>query len=269
MSGILEILSEYEGGHQLLILYLVCLVYLWRTEKDADRRMVLVYLPFLCLILFLLPPVYKIYGKLDSARTYYRLLWMLPMSVSIVYSGVKLVGEKLWAGLAILCGLIICSGQFVYSNENILKAENRLHLPQMVLDISDYLMNETGGRQTMAAMPVGLVQFVRQYNSDIMMPYGREMQMGSYYNEVYEAMEQSPVDVGTLCRALDKYDCEFLVIEATKEIRGSLEDEGLDYLADVDGYRIWHCPYAQEFRDAAAKYQEEAAGQEDQDTTWE
>lgn len=270
MSGILEILSEYEGGHQLLLLYLICLIYLWKTEKNKSRRMILVYLPTICLLLFVLPPVYRIYGKLDSVRTYYRLLWMLPMSLTIAWSGVKLFQEKLWAGLAIVCGLVICSGQFVYSNENILKAENRLHLPQMVLDVSDYLMNETGGEQTMAAMPVGLVQFVRQYNTKIMMPYGREMQMGSYYNEVYEAMEQDPVNAVTLCEALDRYDCEFLVIEATKEIQGSLKEQGLDYLADVDGYSIWHCPYAQEFRDAAAKYREEdAESAEEADTTWE
>ena len=255
MKGILEILSEYEGGRLLFPLYLICLFYLSKCEKDRSRKILLLWLPLLCLVMFLLPPVYQIYGEIDGVRTYYRLLWILPVSLTIAYSGVKIFAANLRAGLAAICALVILSGQFVYSNENILKAENRLHLPQMVLDISDFLMNETGGEKTMAAMPVGLVQFIRQYNAKILMPYGREMQMGSYYNEVYEAMENtSPVNAQKLCEALDRYDCEFLVIEAAKEIDGSLEKEGLTYLADVDGYSIWHCPYAQEFRDAAVQY---------------
>lgn len=255
MKGILEILNEYEGGRLLFLLYLLCLAYLAKNEKDRNRRILLVFLPLLCLATFLLPPVYWIYGKIDGVRTYYRLLWILPMALTIAYSGVKIFAANLRTGLAVICALVVLSGQFVYSNENILKAENRLHLPQMVLDISDFLMNETGGEETMAAMPVGLVQFVRQYNVKILMPYGREMQMGSYYNEVYEAMEGTdPVNASKLCEALDRYDCEFLVIEAAKKVDGSLEKEGLTYLADVDGYSIWYCPYAQEFRDAAAQY---------------
>lgn len=255
MNSIRSILYEYEGGHLLLLLYLVCLVYLFCKEKSKDRRILFVYLPLLLLTAFFLPPVFAIYSKIDSARTYYRLLWMLPASMTIVYSSLKLFSSNLRMGLVVICGVIVLSGDYVYANENILKAENRLHLPQMILDISDYLMNETGGEQTMAAMPVGLVQFVRQYNAKILMPYGREMQMGSYYNEVYESLEQTdPVDAKELCSALDLYNCEFLVIEAAKEVRGDLTDYGLTYLADVDGYSIWHCPYAQEFRDAAAEY---------------
>ena len=255
MKGILEILNAYNGGKLLLALYLVCLIYLWRYEKSRNQRLLLVWLPLFFLLLFLLPPVCRIYSRIDSARTYYRLLWILPMTLTIAYSGVRIFAANLRAGLAVMCALIVLSGQYIYSNENILKAENRLHLPQMVLDISDYLMNETNGEETMAAMPVGLVQFVRQYNARIMMPYGREMQMGSYYNEVYEAMEQTePVNAEKLCKALDQYDCEFLVIEAVKRIDGDLEEEGLTYHADVDGYSIWYCPYAQEFRDAAAEY---------------
>lgn len=255
MSSIRTILYEYEGGQLLFLLYLVCLAYLFFREKSRDRRILFVYLPLVLLTAFFLPPVFALYSKIDSARTYYRLLWMLPASMTIVYSSLKLFASNLRMGLIVICGIIVLSGNYVYSNENILKAENRLHLPQMILDISDYLMNETGGEQTMAAMPVGLVQFVRQYNAKILMPYGREMQMGSYYNEVYEAMEQSdPVNAGALCKALNLYNCEFLVIEAAKTIQGDLTDYGLTYLADVDGYSIWHCPYAQEFRDAAAAY---------------
>ncbi len=255
MNVILDVVNEFEGSKLLFLLYLVSLVFLLYKEKDKNRRLLLVYLPLVCLILFFMPPVYQLYGRIDSVRTYYRLLWLLPMSLTIIYSGFKLMAGNVRIGMVVMCCLIVLSGEFVYHNENILKAENRLHIPQMILDISDYLMNETNGEETMAAMPAELVQFVRQYNAKILMPFGRDMLMGSYYNEVYAAMEQTdPVDAHQLCGALELYNCEFLVIEADKKVDGDLEEEGLEYLANIDGYHIWHCPYAQAYKDKIAEY---------------
>lgn len=257
MSGILQIVNEFEGGKLLFLLYLICLGYLLAKERDKSRRILLCYLPLICLVLFFLPPVYRLYGAIEGTRTYYRILWLLPMSATTIYAGLKAMTGNIQMGMVVMCGLFVLSGECVYENENILKAENRLHLPQMILDISDYLMNETGGEETMAAMPAELVQFVRQYNTKILMPYGRDMQMGSYYNEVYEAMEQSgSVDADRLCRALETYNCEFLILEEDKEVDGSLEDNGLELLATVDGYRIWHCPYAQNYWEQVSEYYE-------------
>ena len=123
MKGILEILNAYNGGKLLLALYLVCLIYLWRYEKSRNQRLLLVWLPLFFLLLFLLPPVCRIYSRIDSARTYYRLLWILPMTLTIAYSGVRIFAANLRAGLAVMCALIVLSGQYIYSNENILKAE--------------------------------------------------------------------------------------------------------------------------------------------------
>jgi hypothetical protein len=258
VSGIFQVVNEFEGGKLLLLLYLISLGYLLLRERDKNRRILLCYFPLICLIVFFCPPVYKVYGKIESIRTYYRLLWLLPMSVTTIYTGLKIMVGNIQMGMVVMCGLFVLSGSFVYENENILKAENRLHLPQMILDISDYLMNETNGEETMAAMPEELVQFVRQYNTKILMPYGRDMQMGAYYNEVFDAMEQTdPVNADKLCAALEDYNCEFLVIEDDREIDGSLEENGLELLGDVDGYHIWHCPYAQNYRDKIAEYYEE------------
>ena len=246
MNEILQILVEYSGTGMLLILYAVAVGYLVYRERTPGKRLLLITLPLLILLVFLIPPVYDLYSSLDGSETYYRLLWMMPMALTIAYAGVLLFRENLSTGLLVLCGLIVLCGEYVYDNENILDAENRLHIPQMVLNVSDFLMNETGGERTVVAMPSALVQYVRQYNAMIVMPYGREMLMGDYYNQVYEAMEETdPVEAQSLCEALDLYDCEYLVIETLKvlEMDGALEDYDLTFLADVDGYSIYHCPY--------------------------
>lgn len=246
MNEIIQILVEYSGTGMLLLLYAASVGYLVWKERTPGKRMLLIVLPILILFVFLIPPVYELYSSLDGSETYYRLLWMIPMTLTIAYAGVLLFSENLSTGVLVMCCLIVLCGEYIYDNENILDAENRLHIPQMVLDVSDFLMNETGGERTIAAMPSALVQYVRQYNAMIVMPFGREMLMGDYYNPVYEAMEETdPVEAKALCEALEQYDCEYLVIETVKVLamEGSLEDYDLTFLSDVDGYSIYHCPY--------------------------
>lgn len=250
MNSVLQIIYDYTGTGLVFILYLIALGYLIWKEKDRGRQILILLLPVLILIVFLLPPVYQIYSTLDGSETYYRLLWMIPQTLTIAYAGVVMFRDNLRTGLVILCALIVLSGSYVYDNENILAAENRLHIPQMVLNVSDYIMNETGGERTVAAMPIALAQYTRQYTSMIVMPFGREMLMGNYYNPVYEALEETdPVQADALCEALEQYDCEYLVIETLKvlEMDGDLADYGLTFLADVDGYSIYHCPYWDEY----------------------
>lgn len=257
MTEIRNILIRYEGSGKFLLLYAAAFLFLLFREKDQVRRIVFVWFPLVWMVLFALPPVYQIYSRLDGSGTYYRLLWLIPGSLSIVWSIVKLFKEKMGLGIAVGCGLIILCGEYTYTNENILPAENRLHLPQMVVDISDTIMNDTGGKETTAAMPVGLVQFVRQYNAKIILPYGREMQMGSYYNPVYEAMENTdPLNAEKLLTALDDYDCGYLVMETAKvlPVDEDLEKGGLVFLADVDGYRIYRCPYEAEIQKLYDQY---------------
>lgn len=257
MSRIWSVLTDYEGSGALSLLYLAALICLLVREKDRVRRLLFLWLPLACLVVFLLPPFYRLYSKLDGAGTYYRILWLIPAGLTIGWSAVLLFRERIRTGLVVACALIILCGEYTYSNENMLKAENRLHIPQMVLDISDFIMNETGGEQTTAAMPAGLVQFVRQYNAKIIMPYGRDMMMGDYYNPVYYAMEKTdPINPSELLDALDQYDCGFLVIETSKvlAVNDALEEGGLTFLADVDGYRIYRCPYEEEMQELYQQY---------------
>ncbi len=146
------------------------------------------------------------------------------------------------------CALVVLCGSLVYSkdNINIRQADNRLHLPQMVMNICDIIMNDTGGEVTMAAMPVGLTQFVRQYDSRIQMPYGREMQMPVYegfYHSVYDAMENTePIDPDKLVAAMDEYDCNYAVLEAARPMSKDPKESGLVLIGNTDGYDIYVCP---------------------------
>ena len=242
MSEIVKIFAQYEGSGYFMVLYTAAFLYLFITERDRLLRAVFLYMPFILWILFFLPPFHTLYTKVEGSETYYRMLWMIPVTFTILYAGVHLFRRKILAGTAIMILMLILCGNYVYNNDNILKAENRLHLPQLVLDICDCITRDSGGEKVMVAMPANVVQFVRQYDSRIMMPYGREMlmpQWSNVTNDVYEQIEADVISAEGMAAAADQYSCGYIVLEGKKKVDGDLADYGYEKLQTVDGYDVY------------------------------
>ena len=95
---------------------MLALLYLWMAEKNKTARAILVYGASVIQILFFVPLFYYGYQLLD-AGTYYRILWLLPMTVTIAYTAVKILGRYPMGSIVIgLCMIMIC-GKYVYSND--------------------------------------------------------------------------------------------------------------------------------------------------------
>ena len=189
------IFKNYMGFHEggfLAVIYLLVLLYLWIAEKERTRRVIFVYVPTLLLVLFFCPVFRKLFvAALDDSETYYRLLWLLQMSLVSAYGLVKLWRKHAKIGLVLTCVAVICAGNYVYDSEHITKAENAYHIPQVAVEVAELISPEEG--YTMALVPADLVYYIRQYDSNIAMPYGREMLIArwDYYNAMYEAMEEA------------------------------------------------------------------------------
>lgn len=246
MTEIISTVIEYMGEGFVPVVYVIALIALFRLEKDRAVRMIFGWLPLLILVAFLLPPAHTIYSKVDGADTYYRILWMLPMIVTIAACGVRVLRERLLLGTAILCVVAVVSGRYMYtaSNTNLVAAENRLHIPNDVIRVCDTITNDAAGEETMAAVPAELVQFVRQYDSRIDLAYGREMLMPQYSrytaNAVYEAMErEDSIDAEALASACRQYSCSYIVINASRTMVGDLTDYGCTVVTDLGSYVVY------------------------------
>ncbi len=246
MSEITRILFAYMGVGFVLVLYVVCLLLLLKREKDQMIRLLLGWLPLVILILFFLPPFYYVYSKIDGADTYYRVLWLLPVSVTIAYEGISLLKERLLLATAVMILVAGMTGAYMYSTQNqvLQPAENRLHMPNAVLTVCDTITNDMTTEEVVAAMPSELVQFVRQYDTRIELAYGREMLMPQYSkytsNAVYEEMERAEViSAKHLASACHAYSCDYVVLNASREVDGDLADWGYEILSNVDGYIVY------------------------------
>lgn len=238
------IFKNYVGYHQnkfLFGIYLFFLLYLWLTEKDKRRKAVLVYAPTLLIIAFFCPLFRKIFVRLfEDAEIYYRLLWLLQMSMVSAYGALKLCGRHRKIMLAVICAAIAASGSLVYNSEHITKAENVYHLPQEAVEVAELISPEKG--RTMALVPSDLIYYIRQYSTRINMPYGREMLIArwDYYNDMYEAMEEAEsIETPSFVELTRSYGCNYVVLGKDRKVQEPLTDYGFILYAQTDKYLIY------------------------------
>lgn len=246
------IFKNYAGNHYLILLFLASLIFLLFTEKNKRNRAFFVYCPLSFLFLFFFPIFRKVFVRLmGEGVTYYRMLWLIPMGVITAYAGVKLaellekkkgIAAKRVVLLGLL-GVIVLGGKYVYGSPYMTKAENMYHLPQNVVDICDVIAPKDGEERIWAVFPTELVYFVRQYDTDIQMPYGREMvePVWDYYNDVHEVMNHpTMIDIKALLEVSRPKYCTYIILPKNKAVTEAPEQYGLELLDTIDGYPVYY-----------------------------
>lgn len=259
----LVIFKLYTGLKLLLVLTLTAWIYLLVAEKNRNLRLLFVYAPVLVLLLFLFPISRKAFvaAGLDG-ETYYRVLWTIPMGIITAYGACCIFAKHKRIGLIVTSALIIVCGSLVYKSDYISKAENLYHIPDTVIKICELIHPKDGDEnvQVMVVVPEELTYFIRQYDSHIRMPYGREMvaSQWDYYHPIHAAMEETEVinleDLVSACR--EEY-CQYIVLSSARKTEGNMEELGLVLLAEVDGYLVYLDPVTEEIVESWSQYYEE------------
>ena len=246
----------YFANPLLAILLVASAIYIIVTEKDWKKKILLGILPMVILVGFLFPVTKIVYVAAfdEGSDTYYRVLWLVPMYMVIGYAVCKLVsgfGNRVWQRVALVISLvvIVLSGSLVYLNQYMSVAENLYHIPQHVVDICDVIKPDEGEARVRAAFPSELVHYVRQYDTNILMPFGREMVVTQwdYYNMVYEVMEKPDViNAEDLIEATRQTQCRYIVLAKDRKIDKNLSTLGLKLINTVDKYYIYEDPVVAE-----------------------
>lgn len=238
------IFQNYVGYHQnkfLFGIYLFFLLYLWKTEKNKRFRTLFVYVPTVLLVCFFCPFFHDIFKLLlNEEETYYRLLWLLQMSMVSAYGALKLCGKYRKLMLVVMCIAIVSCGSFVYHSVNIFKAENLYHIPNEVVSVAS-LMDPGEGR-IRALVPAEMIHFIRQYTDRITLPYGREMLIDrwNFQSDLYEAMELSEViETPSFVELTRGNYCMYVVLRKDRQVSEPLTDYGFELFAQTDNYLIY------------------------------
>ena len=204
-------------------------------------------MPLVVVAGFLFPITKKLFVKvagIDNANTYYRVLWIIPMYVTIAYAFTKLIASlnstvKRRTAVGVAAVVIIISGSCVYANEHVYMAENIYHLPQNVIDICDKIKPTEDEGIVRAVFPPELVYFVRQYDPNILMPYGRDYVDHDYYTGVFKVMKEEEIETQELLYYtrvdLDRY----IILPADKKLDEDITMYDAKLVGTIDGYNIF------------------------------
>lgn len=235
---------EYMGTGLILIWFLVTIVYLFLKEEKKEIRILFIYVPIILLLLFFNPVFNKFTMRYMGNEIYYRMLWLLPVTVVIAYGCASIyrrLSERKRNIFAVCAAVIIMlSGSYVYGNHYFTKAENLYHIPDSVVHICDAI--EIPGREVQAVFPLEMVQYVRQYSPVVCMPYGREMLVEAWngrFKVLRNIMESDEIEAEKLGSRARAAGCLYIILSEDKILNGDLSDEGYYKFYETDGYIIY------------------------------
>lgn len=257
-------LKLFFGNPLLAIVLLASAIYLIICEKDIRKKIILGILPIVVLAGFLFPMTKILYVAAfdDGSDTYYRVLWLIPMYVVIGYAACKLIfslKNVVWQRVGLVAALVVVmlSGSIVYANQYMSRAENLYHIPQDVIEVCDVIVPKDRDQRVRALFPSELVHFVRQYDTNILMPYGREMiaSQWDYYNAVYDAYEKPEViNAEALLEATRQAKCLYIVVRTDRKVDVNLVTMGLRLVDTVGDYLIYSDPEVQKWYEDQGYY---------------
>lgn len=239
-NNILTVFQRYMGTGSLIIWFLFSVIYLFFRERRKQVRILFLYVPVVILVLFFNPLFIHFFYRLVGDEIYFRICWLLPISVVIAYATVmaslELMGKKrpIFAILAV--GLIVTSGTLVYENPLFSKAENVYHVPQTVVDICDRIV--LPGREVMAVFPSEFLVYVRQYSPVVCMPFGRGTLLGDY-DELEVLMNQDTIDVSRMAELAKQKQCHYVIFSEQKQMDEDITQYDYVEFDHVNGYVIY------------------------------
>ena len=239
--------NNYVGTGLMVALYLAAFIYLFVVEKRKEIRLLLVYMPLVVLVIFFNPWIAQIIVKYAEEDVYYRIMWLVPVGITIVYAMVNVIsglkGKARMFGFVAAILLVVFSGRLAYTDKAYSVAENEYHVPQNVVDICDAIV--VPGREVMAAFPSDMLVYVRQYTQYVCMPYGwnEEKEIDYYLSELREVLDKvdEPVEAEKLATLAHStiWSCHYIIVSEKKIINGNMSDYGYEEWDHIDEYIIY------------------------------
>lgn len=113
-----------------------------------------------------------------------------------------------------------------------------------MIAICNEIMPKEDEERVWAVFPEELIYYVRQYTSEVQMPYGREMLEPSWEwnwdtHPIYEVMREDTIDVEALAPLLTEYHCQYVIFNKSIPLTGEPEQNGLTKVADIEAYEVY------------------------------
>lgn len=245
-NGWLIIQQAYEsyaatGVVQLLLISSVMII-LIRDKKKENKH--LAYYVIALIIIIFLPPMAYMFGKYLGDEVYWRIFWLIPSVIVIAYAATKLIEQQMKKSTKrmFFCAitiLVIFGGKCVYNGENFNKSINAYKLPQEAIDVCDIIAQEGKAR---VIVPETIISYIRQYDPQIDMLYGRnlgkDLKRGKTYDLLLQLNSSEP-DIAYIAERARERECEYVVFANTSIGIDEMINYGYKNCGSTDDYTVF------------------------------
>ncbi len=253
LDVVMSMYHDYNGTGMQMALFFACLIYLLVQKRDKEKRYVFLGYTLLFFVICFCPVTAKIIMEVCIEETvYWRMFWLLPSVIITAYTAVLVImqtEEKKRRYLLLFVMLLVVgmTGSVVYNSTIFSRKQNDYKLPQDVVDICDIIEKDAAANgidRKKLIVENSLVSFVRQYDAQILMPYGMEtIRTGRTENEndaqIFRIMSSEDKDWEALAWYAAMENCNYLAYPPGKETAEALEACGYSVVGDNGAYTVY------------------------------
>jgi hypothetical protein len=193
-------------------------------------------------IICLNPIVAYILTRMGLDGVYWRIFWIMPIGCIIACAFVKgtyhISKRAIRVEVSCICILVlILSGKFVYTSENFQKATNIYKIPDDVIEVSDYLEDNSK-----IIAPDDILIWIRTYNPTIELLYGRQaLFFGGRpeQEEVKSLLECEIWNAEEIANLAQTCECQYIVVAKVQQVEGDWENFGYFLDRETENYLIY------------------------------
>lgn len=234
------------------IFFLVTILLIIKSKNIIVKYFYL--FPAVLLLLFIVNPIcikIMVASGFIAANRYVRLYWLFQIGVVIAYACTKL--SKLasrkysWLGkMTVLCLLtsIVVLGNYMFTKENYESATSLYKLPRGTVEVTNIIREdaEKNGKvmwEVKIAVPPSLCPYIRQYDGDVQLLYGRNIESDLNANEVRRLMGEPTLNMLGIQFYARKARCDYIVLETERIGSDMPEEHGFQRIDDIYGYAVY------------------------------
>lgn len=235
LDSILQVVRWYFDGNVLLIIALIALLY-W--ERKSEKRKHYLVCAAVCFGLICNDLVFWGVKKADEVKTFYRVLWILPITLLCAYLIVELADQLKGIKKGIL---IILTAMFVIIHA-VPGFENWTKLPSNVyqmddewIAIADMIDEHSGGKRVNVIDDYSVLWYVREYNDNLC-----TLGIGDYDLRVVLTHPDNIFDKTDVENAIVNAAIDYIII-SKEQICGSasLDNAGIEMIGQTGNYKVY------------------------------
>lgn len=239
-NSFFDVLRQYLTDCTFLPLFV--LVFIWIVKKwNKDRKKALFAVGCASLLVFN-ELVYRIFVIVGEGSTYYRMFWIIPVSLVLAAGFVECITKlsKIKTVVAFIVAWIACIFLSGKSGVEWFKLpENVYQIDEDVIQVSEALMELTNGQRTYLLDDGSISNTVRQYNPKVMNTNAE------YFLLDRILQERNTNALGSVVQdSVKENHSRYVAVQKAKSnVYKVFESGGLKLANETDNYRIYYVDY--------------------------